>query len=321
MSDPSDTSPNLYADDTERLRFGVGVSPRHIRDPNDRELNARELRFVEAYVCGDDRSVGNAYRSAIVAGYPHSTSQAWAHRWVLDPRKYPHPSSQASKQHIYDAIQRRRAEIAERTNISEAAVVGEIRKVAMFNMGNILKVTSAGDPYVDLANVTIDDLAAISETQMEDFLDGRGEDAREVRRVKVKTHDKIAALDKLARILGLYKPDRVIHSNDPDNPFQFGHDLAKLSEDELEVYMQLVRKMEGKETEEDRLQPIMKAGKLIDNTPIQNSASHVSPLVLTTDEVRVEVSPVAEDPEAGGIEGAPVDGEEPGLINDTDDSP
>jgi hypothetical protein len=34
---------------------------------------------------------------------------------------------------------------------------------------------------------------------VEDFLDGRGDDAREVRRVKFKLHDKRAALNDLGR--------------------------------------------------------------------------------------------------------------------------
>lgn len=290
MSDQSQTD---YDVDTEKIILGRGMTSGSLKPQADRDLNARELRFVEAYVCGDDRSINNAYRSAIVAGYSHSVAAAFAPRWVLDPVKYPTDNEQAKKPHVCAAIIRRRAEIAEKTGISEAAIVAEIRKVAMFNMANALKITSTGDPYIDLSEMSADELAAISETQTEDFLDGRGEDAREVRRIKIKTHDKISALDKLARILGLYKPDRVIHSNDPDNPFAFGHDLAKLTEDELEVYMQLVRKMEGKETEDDRRMPIAKPAEM---KLIEHEAA-TYPLALTP---RVEgSSPVLDDPEGG----------------------
>ena len=57
---------------------------------------------------------------------------------------------------------------------------------------------------MDLSAATRDQLAAVKEFVVEDFFDGRGEDAREVRRVKIRLADKIAALDKLGRHLGIY---------------------------------------------------------------------------------------------------------------------
>ena len=44
----------------------------------------------------------------------------------------------------------------------------------------------------------------------EDFVNGRGDDAREVRRVKFKLADKIAALEKLGRHLGMFV-ERHVH--------------------------------------------------------------------------------------------------------------
>ena len=48
-----------------------------------------------------------------------------------------------------------------------------------------------------------DDWAAISEVQTEDYVDGRGEDARSVKKVKVKMHDKLRALDAMAKHVGI----------------------------------------------------------------------------------------------------------------------
>ncbi len=240
-----------------------GLNRSNLVDPYDKELNAREMRFVEAYVCGDDRSLNNAYRSGLVAGYTESVC-ATLSGWTLDPALYPSNTPGARKPHVFRAIQRRRAEIAERTALTDARIVEEVKRVAFFNYANIMKVTSDGDPYIDLKDMTMDELSAVSETTLEDFVDGRGEDAREVRRVKVKTHDKLAALTLLTKIFGMQKPDRVVHSNDPNNPVNFqGHDLGRLSEDELEVYLQLIRKMEGRETEEDKQAPILNSQKLV----------------------------------------------------------
>lgn len=220
-----------------------GLKRSDLKDPYEKELDFRERRFVQAYVSGDSRTIGNTYRSAIVAGYPHSMASTLATGWVLDP-VYAGPG-QDRKPHVFRAIERLRAEVREKFGIDDSRIIREVEKIAFFNSANYLKMTSHGDPYVDLSEMTMDDMAAIAETTLEDFLDGRGEDAREVRRVKVKTHDKISALALLARVFGLEKK-HIIHSNDPNNPIGVQHDLSRLTDDELEMYLKLVRKMEGK---------------------------------------------------------------------------
>ena len=61
-------------------------------------------------------------------------------------------------------------------------------------MADYMKSTPQGDPYLDFSALTRDQAAALSEVTVEDFLDHRGEEARSVRRVKFKLHDKQAAL-------------------------------------------------------------------------------------------------------------------------------
>ncbi len=46
--------------------------------------------------------------------------------------------------------------------------------------------------------------AALQEVTVEDFTEGRGEDKRDVRRVKFKLYDKRAALVDLGRHLGMF---------------------------------------------------------------------------------------------------------------------
>src|SRR5436190_3723888 len=56
---------------------------------------------------------------------------------------------------------------------------------------------------VDLTDSSLDHLAAVQEIVVEDFKDGRGENARDVRRVKLKLHDKKGALVDIGRELGM----------------------------------------------------------------------------------------------------------------------
>ena len=58
--------------------------------------------------------------------------------------------------------------------------------------------------FVDLSELTREQAAAISEVTVEDYKDGRGEDARDVRKVKFKLSDKRSALVDIGKHLGMF---------------------------------------------------------------------------------------------------------------------
>ncbi len=89
--------------------------------------------------------------------------------------------------------------------ISAGKVLQEMAKIGFANMLDYVRTTSSGDAFVDLSQLDRVQAAAISEVTVEDFTEGRGEDARDVRRIKFKLHDKGAALHKLGLHLGLFK--------------------------------------------------------------------------------------------------------------------
>jgi phage terminase small subunit len=82
-----------------------------------------------------------------------------------------------------------------------------LRKIGFASMGDYMKSTPEGDPYLDFSTLTPDQKAALAEVTV-DFVDGRGENARAVKRVKFKLHDKQAALVSLGRHLGLFDPKK-----------------------------------------------------------------------------------------------------------------
>jgi phage terminase small subunit len=85
-------------------------------------------------------------------------------------------------------------------------VVDELRNIAFANMADYVPPAVSDDPRVDFLGLGRDLTAAVAEFVVEQFTDGRGEDARGVRRVKFKLHDKQAALVNLGRHLGLFEP-------------------------------------------------------------------------------------------------------------------
>lgn len=108
---------------------------------------------------------------------------------------------------------------AEKAAITIADVLSELGKIAFSNMLDYVRVGADGDAYVDLSAVSRDQAAAIGEITVEDFKDGRGEGARDVRRVKFKLNDKKGALVDIGRHLGMF-PNKVELTGADGGPLQ-----------------------------------------------------------------------------------------------------
>lgn len=132
----------------------------------------------------------NATWAAKEAGYTQKAAHAQGFRLLRDVA-------------ILERITFLKAERWKSLHMGPDETLAEIAKVARFNLGSMLHLTPQGEPYIDLSLATPDDLAALAEATIEDFTDGRGDDARDVRRVKIKAHSKIAALTLAAKAHGL----------------------------------------------------------------------------------------------------------------------
>jgi phage terminase small subunit len=151
----------------------------------DDPLTPKQRRFVEEYLIDL-----NGRQAAIRAGYSPDSATEIAYENL-------------SKPHIAEAIAAGRAALTERAELTQDMVVDELRKLAFSNMMDFMRVTSAGEPYIDVSLLTRDQAAALQEFAVEDYTEGRGEDAREVKRVRIKLADKRAALVDLSRHLGM----------------------------------------------------------------------------------------------------------------------
>lgn len=100
---------------------------------------------------------------------------------------------------------------ADRAEITRASVLRELGLIGFANMLDYMRAGGDGDPVLDFSQLTRDQAAALSEVTVEDFTDGRGDDARDVRRVKFKLYDKRAALVDLGKHLGLFKEQGDVH--------------------------------------------------------------------------------------------------------------
>lgn len=173
-------------------------------------LNPKQQRFAQEYLVDL-----NAKQAAIRAGYSPKTAKQQGNRLLTHAD-------------VVRAIAEGQAARSERTQITADMVVEELGRIGFANMLDYIGITTAGDPFVDLSALTREQAAAISEVVVEDFTEKRGEDTRDVRRVRFKLSDKRAALVDLGKHLGLF-PNRHEHTGANGGPIE----TRDVTEDEL----------------------------------------------------------------------------------------
>jgi len=154
-------------------------------DSETPNLTHKQERFIAEYLVDL-----NATQAAIRAGYSVDSAAIIGFENLTKP-------------YIAVAIAEARSKIATKLEVTAERVVAEYAKLAFANMADYVNVHE-GDPFTDLTGCDRDKFAAISELTSETYTDGRGEDARDVKKVKLKLHDKKAALDSLGRHLGMF---------------------------------------------------------------------------------------------------------------------
>ena len=146
------------------------------------DLTAKQCRFVEEYLVDL-----NATQAAIRAGYSEKTAAETGYENLRKPD-------------IAEAIQAAKAARSERTELTIDRVVLELAKIAFSDMAHYVRFDGA-TAYTDFSAMPPGATAAISEIVVDEFTDGRGDGARDVKRTKFKLHGKQAALDALLKHL------------------------------------------------------------------------------------------------------------------------
>lgn len=147
-------------------------------------MTPKQQRFVQEYLVDL-----NATQAAKRAGYAQPQSQG--------PRLLQNVE-------ICNAVRREQEKLGAAAGITAEKVIRELALLGFSNMQDYMRSGPGGDPYLDFSKLTRDQAAALVEVTVEDFKDGRGEDARDVRRVRFKLADKRAALVDLGKHLGLF---------------------------------------------------------------------------------------------------------------------
>jgi hypothetical protein len=142
-------------------------------------LSHQQQRFCDEYL-----THFNAFKAAITAGYSANTASKGALLHVPKIQLY---------------LKNAMAKTANRLEITHDMILRELAKVAFANMGNYY------DEYAclkRLKDLTVDEKAAIAYYDFVEIQDGEG--YRVGTQSKIKLHNKMSALDKIARHLGFY---------------------------------------------------------------------------------------------------------------------
>jgi phage terminase small subunit len=164
-----------------------------------------------------------------------------------------------------------KAAAARASTVTAAKVLDELGKIAFANMLDYMRAGPDGDPYLDFSKLTRDQAAALTEVTVEDFKDGRGEDARNVRKVRFKLADKRAALVDLGKHLGLFK-EKIEHSGPGGSPIETREAPPALVPSEVRKAVRaLIAGAElavglppGSGSDRERLQAVLATGKPVD---------------------------------------------------------
>lgn len=126
----------------------------------------------------------NGTQAAIRAGYAAGSAAKTAYDLLRLPE-------------IKSRVEQELKACIERTHITADRIRYELAKTSFSSMADYVSVQTDGTAYVDLSACTPEQLSAIQEMTVEEYTEGRGDDIRDVKRVKIKLYDKLRSLKLL----------------------------------------------------------------------------------------------------------------------------
>lgn len=138
----------------------------------------------------------NGKQAAISVGIPEGSAAVEASKMLNSPN-------------VQAMLSEQLARIQSRIEFSIDDVIEELRRIGFSNIANFTRVND-GEAYVDLSAATPEQMATVQEITSDVYMEGRGDDAREVKRTKLKLHPKLPALTTLLQYL--QDPKRPVNS-------------------------------------------------------------------------------------------------------------
>lgn len=165
-------------------------------------LTAKQKQFCEEYLIDL-----NGSQAAIRAGYSKKTSCAIAEENLRKPA-------------IKTYVQELKAKRSERTTVTADMVIAELAKIGFHNVQDFV---NGGNNVLELKHIDSNKTAAVAGVKTKLKEDGSVE-------TEIKFHDKVAALEKLGRHLGIFEKDN--DQRKIELPAAFKVEIVEAKEDE-----------------------------------------------------------------------------------------
>ncbi len=178
-----------------------------------KKLTEKQAKFLKAYLA-NGRNGADAYKIAYDTTMSPQNCSVEAKKLLRNPKIAPYV--QKAEERIEAAVER----AIETYAVSRERNVAELARMAYANVADYTRLDGS-DRITDLSEATRDQLAAVQEITVEYLTDGR-------RRIRVKLHDKKAAIAELNHMNGW-----VIDRQEVGKPGDFAH----LSDEELDAQM------------------------------------------------------------------------------------
>ena len=148
-------------------------------------MTERRQRFIQEFL--QDL---NGTQAAIRAGYSPRSARTTADRLLTNAD-------------IQAAIAVAKQERAERVAVTAEQVVEELTKVAFADLGDFMRIDPDGAVRPDFASLPVGATRVLASIEVDEYRDGNGNDARPVRRTRLRLQPKLRALELLLRHLAV----------------------------------------------------------------------------------------------------------------------
>jgi phage terminase small subunit len=105
---------------------------------------------------------------------------------------------------VQQEIARRQNAVSEKHEIDRDKIIRKLMEIAFAEIKDFIIVTEDGWLNYDFTKATPADLAAIDSITVDQYVEGRGEGARTVKKLKINKKDQLRAIEMLIKIGGLY---------------------------------------------------------------------------------------------------------------------
>ena len=165
-------------------------------------LTAKQKRFCEEYLIDL-----NGKQAAIRTGYSPKTAEQQGSRLLSNAK-------------VQKYIQQLQKKTSEKLEITREQILKEL---AAIGASDIREFYDKDGNLKNIKDLSDNAAASLSGVEVDELFEGYGEERRHIGLTrKIKRWDKVAAIDKICKILGFYAPEKVINTiNLSDEPIVF----------------------------------------------------------------------------------------------------